>query len=1032
MAKSGFAISLLLILSLLGISFATVVAGAPDEDRWSQVNIPTGGEAGGWVLADGSDIRCLALAGDGTLYASITGLDYTLYKSVDGGSSWRYRGNVSDAIVDIAVDAGNASTIYCATERNIYKSTDAGNSFQPLAANPAVAGGNVEITAIDVTHWDSGSIVVAGTRDSDAGEYGGVYILKEETFPRWLDIEIGSFDVYAVAFSPGFANDQQIVAVVTDESDSFVITRIGNSGWGQAVANARLEKDNSGASLAIGVSADIAFPDDYSSEPATGSYVQFVAVNAGGDSGDVYIVYGGAVPGSSEAVDLNIGSGYGLGNIDVTSLAVCGVAADALLLAGAAGDGQVYYSDDSGSSWIRSSKEPTGQSGTRVVMADDFSSYGKAYAATSGSESAFSVTLDSGITWNQLGLIDTRIDSIIELALSPQYRRDSTLFMLTWGGDFSLWRSLDSGGRWQRIFASALDDVDSIDLVELSPQYGSGSYVVFLAGSGAGDPAIWKSADNGQGFVRREAPLAIDQWVVVDDTTLFIAGYDGAHGIIYSTSNSGLRYSSGTVVGSQSLSSIALSPEYDQDGTILVGNSNGWVFWSSDNGGSFEPLPLDAVSPPLTGRVSVAFDPEFGSNNTVYASSDSPGGGIYRFTIGDSAGWEVIDDTLPSGGMVGKLALSDNGVLYAANCQQVDNENDEGGMERCLEPGSGATFETVARGLDDGGTLFGLWLCGNRLWSIDTTNIELMTYIDRLTEPVRLAWPDDRAPGIGTIIDGVISDASLDWEPLGGATSYQWQLDDDNDFSSVPSGFEDSTTRSSVDLPELEPATTYYWRVRAIKPVLSPWSDRWSFTTSLGGEITAPRLESPQPGATGVAVRPVFQWSAVAKASGYELVVSCSLDFSNNEVSRVGGYALPGNAWQSDLSLGYSTAYYWKVRAINSTTSSAWSAVGIFTTEAEPAPESEPDSAPESEPSQTSETTPETELPLSQSTAPNTTPGSQTVITTIVIEVPTSPSSLPTQTSSSISDWLYYIVGFAGAVIITLLVTVLVLVIKRR
>jgi hypothetical protein len=183
MAKSGLAISLLLILSLLGISSATAVAGAPEENSWSQVNIPAGGEAGGWVLAEGSDIRCLALAGDGTLYASVTGLDYTLYKSVDGGSSWSPTGSVSDDIVDIAVDADDASTIYCATERNIYKSTDAGGSFRLLAANPAVAGGNIEITAIDVTRWDSSSIIVCGTRDSDASEYGGVYVLKEETFP---------------------------------------------------------------------------------------------------------------------------------------------------------------------------------------------------------------------------------------------------------------------------------------------------------------------------------------------------------------------------------------------------------------------------------------------------------------------------------------------------------------------------------------------------------------------------------------------------------------------------------------------------------------------------------------------------------------------------------------------------------------------------------------------------------------------------------------------------------------------------------
>jgi hypothetical protein len=74
---------------------------------------------------------------------------------------------------------------------------------------------------------------------------------------------------------------------------------------------------------------------------------------------------------------------------------------------------------------------------------------------------------------------------------------------------------------------------------------------------------IWKSADNGQSFTCWGAPLAIDQWVVADDTTLFIAGYDGVDGLVYQTSDSGLSYNSGIVAGEQSISSIVLSPEYD-------------------------------------------------------------------------------------------------------------------------------------------------------------------------------------------------------------------------------------------------------------------------------------------------------------------------------------------------------------------------------------------------------------------------------------------------------------------------------------
>jgi photosystem II stability/assembly factor-like uncharacterized protein len=1031
MANSRFPIGLALLLSLLVLAPAATAASVPDKVRWSEISIPAEGEVGGRGLADDSDIRHLAMATDGTLYAYVTGLTYTLYKSTDGGYSWVHSSNVTDDIVDIVTSADDARVIYYASSSNIYKSSDAGESFQPLAINPAVVGGsNIEITSIDVARWDDGNIIVAGTRDTDAGEYGGVYLLKEQIFAQWLDTDIGDYDVYAVAFSPGFAYDQQIVAVATDETNSFVTTGMGDTGWGQTVGDARLDRDNCGASLAVSISADISFPDDYISDLAYGSYIQFVAVDASSDDGDVYIIYGGAAPGSSEAIDLNIASSYGLSNIDVTSLAISGKAATAYLMAGVADDGQVYHSYDGGASWERSLKEPTGQSRSYVLMAANFPSCGKAYAATSGTESALSATLDRGNTWNQLSMIDARIDNIIDLAISPDYSQDRSLFMLTWGGEFSLWRSLDGGALWQRVFASALGSVDSIDMVELSPRYGDGSQVVFLAGVEAGNPAIWKSDDNGQSFASRSASLPIDQWAIADDTTLFIAGYNGSNGLVYRTENSGQSYSSGAVVGDQSISCLALSPEYGQDGTILVGNSNGWIYWSDNNGTSFEPLPLSAISPPLTDNISVAFDPQFGSNSTVYTASDTPDGGIYRFTIGDSTGWENIDGSLPSGGMIGGLAASADGTLYAANFQQVDTENDKGGMERCLEPKAGTTFETVTRGLNNGATLFGLWIYGNQLWSIDTTNIKLMSYIDSLTQPVSLTWPHDQAPGMGTIISDAINDVSLDWETLDGATSYQWQLDDDNDFSSVPTGFEGNTTRSSVELPTLEPATTYYWRVRATKPVLSPWSDKWSFTTSLGGEIVAPRLESPQPGATEVAIKPIFQWSAVTGAESYELMVSGNLDFSNPVILRVEEDALPGNAWQSDVSLSYGTTYYWKVRALSPTTHSAWSAVGIFTTEIEAS--SKPEAASESEPNSGTEPPPETEPTLEPGTTPNTTTVSQTIATTTVVELTSSPTPLPDQTSPPTPDWVFYLVGSMGGIIMLVLAIILVLVIKRR
>ncbi len=1012
MAKIKLAVGLILLLSLLGLG--TPATADPSLAKWSRVNIPTDGESGNWVLASGSDVRHLTMAIDGSLYcyANPSATSYTLFKSTDSGYSWSYTGRVKHTIVDIAVAPDAASVVYYATVSDVYKSTDAGSRFIRLSANPGGAGSNnIEITSIDVARLDGNSIIAVGTRDTGGSQYGGVYTLDEDKlFSAWIDTNLGNYDVYTLAFSPNSPIDRQLVAVVTDENDTLVTAKIVDEGWGETIGDARLDKDNSGTptSVAVNTSAAIAFPDDY--DATTEDYVLFVAIDTGSDSGDVYMINGVAVPGSSVATDLNIGSGYGLSNIDVTTLAVTGNTDSANILAGAASSNQVYISTDDGVNWGRSTKEPTGQSKTCVLVTPDFTSSGRAYAATSGTESALSITQDGGVTYNQVGLIDTivGIGNILDLAISPGYDQDNTLFMLTFDGEHSLWLSLNGGTRWERVFTSALANVDSIKLVEPSPQYGSGSQVVYLAGVSNGSPVIWKSIDNGQAFRRRVVPFPIDIWTVVSDNTLFVGSYDGSNGLVYRTTDSGFFYPTGALAGSQSLMSIALSPNYEQDETILVGNTNGWVYWSNDNGTTFEPLgqqlPQLIAEEEASNEVIVAFDPQFSTNDTVYAASHCYKGvnhssAIYRFVIGTSTKWESIDSTLPAGSMLGQLWMSADGVLYATNLK-VDC-----GMERCLNPtySLGPTFETVTRGLDDGAALSGLWLRNNRLWSIDTKNTRLMTYTDSLAQPITLTSPSNEAPGIGTIINYTINNVTLDWEALSGATSYKWQLNYEANFSTVPTGFEDDTEATSARLPSLEPATRYYWRVRAVKPVLSPWSATWSFTTSLGAEAIAPSLYSPQAGARGMALKPVFQWSAIAGADRYELLVATDASFANPVIIKIDAYALPSTAWQCDVGLNYDTTYYWKVRAGSSNTWSAWSAIGAFTTESPPSESSSPELS--SSPSPSS--------PSSSSSSPP-------------------PPPPPASPQPTIPDWVKYLIGGLLLTIVLLLITMLMLVIGIR
>ncbi len=271
------ALVLVLFFSLAGTISASHPATATlEEVKWCRVNLPTEGETGNWVLANGANVRHLKTASDGTLYcyANPSSTSYTLFKSTDSGYSWSYTGKVEDAIVDIATAPDEASTVYYATASNIYRSTDAGNSFTPLPSNPGGAGSNnIKITDIDVARRDGKSVIAASTRDTDDTQFGGVYILDEKrSSVSWIDTNIGSYDVCAVAFSPNFDADLQLVAVTTDETDTLITSSIDNA-WGNIFGNATI-------SDLVPVSATIAFPDDY--DAATAGYTFFLAIDTGG------------------------------------------------------------------------------------------------------------------------------------------------------------------------------------------------------------------------------------------------------------------------------------------------------------------------------------------------------------------------------------------------------------------------------------------------------------------------------------------------------------------------------------------------------------------------------------------------------------------------------------------------------------------------------------------------------------------------------------------------------------------------------
>lgn len=170
---------------------------------------------------------------------------------------------------------------------------------------------------------------------------------------------------------------------------------------------------------------------------------------------------------------------------------------------------------------------------------------------------------------------------------------------------------------------------------------------------------------------------------------------------------------------------------------------------------------------------------------------------------------------------------------------------------------------------------------------------------------------------------------TANWTSVSGVAGYRLDVSMNSDFSSFISGYpnRDVGNVTSFSVTGLNPTTNYYYRVRSSNSagVQSVDSNVRNVTT-LVEPPAAPILSSPSNGAIGVSTSPTLSWSASAGADAYYVWTS----------SGQGGWVYPPTT-TFELSLAYSTTYYWEVTASNSggqNSSGAWQ----FTTENPPPP----------------------------------------------------------------------------------------------
>jgi hypothetical protein len=301
----------------------------------------------------------------------------------------------------------------------------------------------------------------------------------------------------------------------------------------------------------------------------------------------------------------------------------------------------------------------------------------------------------------------------------------------------------------------------------------------------------------------------------------------------------------------------------------------------------------------------------------------------------------------------------------------------------------------------------------HKLWVVDKNGAanNVFTLVDDVyADGPTLSAPADAFVGAVNPVTGRAADVIFTWPRLSKSTAYGLEISYDDGFkedvttvtvtssgSTVVQAVGPYQASGTAQQVELQPGTTYYWRVRTTSPIKSPYSETRSFTVA---SIDKPfSISGPVAGASNVGISPLMTWDEYPGATGYELALSEDPSFAIVEWVR----NVANNFYSVPEELNYSTTYYWRVRAVTGAGAAdrgPW-VTGVFQTEEEPAATG----------------TPVVTIPA---------PPAATVVVTQPGEVKI--VEVPTQTTvpQAIPDYLLWLIIIIGAVLVIALIVLIV------
>jgi len=1014
----GILVALAMLASLIVGVTASPASAAAGTLAWGTYSTPSNAN---YLLGGYNEITAAAI-GNPTISlvaASPTGsatfawdnITQTMYKSTDGkGAIWAaaskiaVTGNPLALVVSPNFATDNAVAL--ATTTQVWISTNGGGSFTNIT--PAFTGAAPTFTSLDLGYWfTTGNVLTALLGLANTAGAAGINApytsnVLDYTYGAfgWSSVGAETNSVYGVKFSTHAITDGEAMCVYyTAAKALWISSDFGSLGWANAAYpdNAIVGAPANGSAVTTALdmaptSVEIAMATDYTAN--TGASV-FVAVN-GTNAQGLYRVSGRANSAGSTVSESNSAA--------ITSLAVSGPIATATVFAGTT----------TGISWSNTSTASppswAGSAGLGTITNADVAVAGSmVVAGTTGMDGGVSMSANLGSSFQGVGLLNTGAAAVLDVRLVNFRAASATTWFVTMANTSGtnedyVFVTTNGGTSWQRIYAEV---VAAPLMVSVSTAYATDSTVAISDGTSL----LHISNNGGMTFSNvGSAATVVNSIFVINASNIFV----GTAGGTYKVGS----FAQGAT-NSSNATSFALSPKDQTLATFLVGQSDGTVWQTTNNGGTFTELG----GAPGTGAAMVAYGPD----GTVYAAE---GTGVFSWSATASA-WSNLGQTLTS---ATALAVGGNNVLYVMDSTAANlvyrsvNPNQENTTAGGAPTFNSMNFGTVS-GTAPADTLTSMAvltaIAGDTVLVMDTTGPTtsgvagcLEGFLDTMAvAPVKLV-PANNAV---VTFPGNTPSVTLSWAAVTGATGYQVVLN-----GTVETAVTTNSYTFNANYGSAYTWSVYVYGVGTTAPAstfLGLSSPTLNFTTALSAIPVAPAVLNPPQGATNVPLSGFnFVWPADSTDLGAGLTVTYQfaiaqasantsanefaiLDYSDNTAT---------NSETLQETLQPNAVYWWEVRsvAMNGTggvaTYGAWS-VNTFTTG--PAMTSTTVAPPV--------TVTQTNVTITQTQPPMTTV--QSTVTSLVVTQAASTQAIPA--------YLLWIVIVIGAILV---IAVIVLIVRTR